>query len=94
MIQTWLQSCPQGYLENTEYGHPPGERESEPMLLNPTLREEAIRTTVAKALRERGGVERPPTVRAIPTDAPAESRQPAPAPGAPPRTERPPRSVA
>jgi hypothetical protein len=52
-IQTWLESCPQGYLENTEYGHPPGEKETEAMLQNPTLREEAIRTTVQLVAGER-----------------------------------------
>ena len=24
-IQNWLESCPQGYLGGTEYGHQPGE---------------------------------------------------------------------
>ncbi len=28
-IQRWLESCPQGYLANTEYGHPAGEQEPE-----------------------------------------------------------------
>ena len=31
-IQYWLESCPQGYLEGTEYGHEPGEREPDLVL--------------------------------------------------------------
>ncbi len=45
-IQNWLESCPQGYLEGTEYGHLPEENESEAILTNERLREEAIRTTM------------------------------------------------
>jgi 1,2-phenylacetyl-CoA epoxidase catalytic subunit len=45
-VQKWLESCPQGYLEGTFYGH--GEDEIEPaeLLSNETLREQQIRTTV------------------------------------------------
>jgi 1,2-phenylacetyl-CoA epoxidase catalytic subunit len=52
-IQNWLESCPQGYLENTEYGHAPGEREPAAMLENPTLREQAISSTVQLVVGER-----------------------------------------
>ena len=52
-IQRWLESCPQGYLEDTEYGHGPGERESELLLGNAVLREDAIRTTVQLVVGER-----------------------------------------
>ncbi len=52
-IQNWLESCPQGYLEGTEYGHPSGAREPELTLENPILREEAIRTTVQLVVGER-----------------------------------------
>jgi len=52
-IQSWLESCPQGYLENTEFGHPPGESEPELLLTNTVLHEEAIRTTVQLVLGER-----------------------------------------
>ena len=45
-IQHWLESCPQGYLHGTEYGHAPGAQEPELMLTNPVLREETIRATV------------------------------------------------
>ena len=45
-IQNWLESCPQGYLINTEFGHLPGEREPELMLTNELLHEEALRATV------------------------------------------------
>ncbi len=40
-IQQWLESCPQGYLANTEYGHAPGAREPEVVLANDVLRTES-----------------------------------------------------
>lgn len=52
-IQTWLESCPQGYLENTEFGHAPGEKEPSLFLENPTMRQEAIGTTVQLVVGER-----------------------------------------
>jgi len=52
-IQSWLESCPQGYLEHTEYGHAPGEREPELLFDNPVLHAETIRTTVQLVLGER-----------------------------------------
>ncbi len=52
-IQTWLESCPQGYLENTDFGHLPGEKEPELILENPTLRDEAIGATVQLVVGER-----------------------------------------
>jgi hypothetical protein len=52
-IQSWLESCPQGYLEDTEYGHAPDEREPEALLANDVLRREAIRTTVQLVVGER-----------------------------------------
>jgi len=52
-IQTWLESCPQGYLEGTRFGHLPGEKEPEPLLANDILREESIRTTVQLVVGER-----------------------------------------
>ncbi len=55
-IQTWLESCPQGYLMDTEYGHQPGAREPELILENPTLREEAIGTTVQLLVGERAAL--------------------------------------
>jgi len=55
-IQNWLESCPQGYLAGTEYGHPPGERESEAILSNPTLRQEAIRGTAQLVVGERAAL--------------------------------------
>ena len=45
-IQHWLEACPQGYLEGTDYGHERGETEAPLVLETPALREEAIRTTV------------------------------------------------
>ena len=52
-IQRWLESCPQGYLENTVYGH--GSEEQEPGLFldNEILREDAIRSTVQLVVGER-----------------------------------------
>ena len=38
-IQTWLESCPQGYLMETQYGHKPGEAEPELLLANEILHE-------------------------------------------------------
>jgi hypothetical protein len=52
-IQTWLESCPQGYLENTEFGHAPGEKEPSLFLENPTMRDEAIGGTVQLVVGER-----------------------------------------
>ncbi len=52
-IQYWLESCPQAYLEDTEYGHKPGEKEPAIILEDDTLREQAIRATVQLVLGER-----------------------------------------
>jgi len=52
-IQYWLESCPQGYLMDTEYGHRPGEKEPELVAQDPVLREQAVRTTVQLVLGER-----------------------------------------
>ena len=52
-IQNWLESCPQGYLEHTEYGHEPGEGEPEVIVANDILRRETIRTTVQLVVGER-----------------------------------------
>ena len=55
-IQTWLESCPQGYLENTEFGHAPGEKEPTLFLENPTMRYEAIGGTVQLVVGERSAL--------------------------------------
>ena len=52
-IQTWLESCPQGYLEGTEYGHEPGLQEPELVLNDPFLREQAVSLTVQLVAGER-----------------------------------------
>jgi hypothetical protein len=52
-IQSWLESCPQGYLLDTEYGHLPGQTEPAMVLDNPVLREETIRATVQLVVGER-----------------------------------------
>jgi len=52
-IQTWLESCPQGYLEGTVYGHKPGEEEIALLESNDVLHEDAIRTTVQLVVGER-----------------------------------------
>jgi hypothetical protein len=52
-IQNWLESCPQGYLMGTEYGHAPDESEIALILANDVLREDAVRTTVQLVTGER-----------------------------------------
>jgi rubrerythrin len=52
-IQTWLESCPQGYLEGTQYGHESGLGEPEFVLEDPLLREQAISLTVQLVAGER-----------------------------------------
>ena len=52
-IQNWLESCPQGYLEGTEYGHAPAEREPAVMLESPALLRQAIQSTVQLVVGER-----------------------------------------
>jgi hypothetical protein len=52
-IQYWLESCPQGYLVDTEYGHAPGQKEPEELMTDPLLREQAIRTTTQLVVGER-----------------------------------------
>ncbi|MAG29868.1 MAG: hypothetical protein CL908_03120 [Deltaproteobacteria bacterium] len=52
-IQRWLESCPQGYLAETEYGHREGEREPELVTQDPLLREQAISLTVQLVAGER-----------------------------------------
>jgi 1,2-phenylacetyl-CoA epoxidase catalytic subunit len=55
-IQNWLESCPQGYLQGTEYGHQPGESEPDFILENPVLRDEAIRNVVQLVTGERAAL--------------------------------------
>jgi len=52
-IQHWLESCPQGYLAGTESGHLPGEKEPELLASDPSIREQAIGTTVQLVVGER-----------------------------------------
>jgi rubrerythrin len=52
-VQQWLESAPQGYLMDTEFGHPKGEREPELLLSDKLLNEQAIRTTVQLVVGER-----------------------------------------
>ena len=52
-IQYWLESAPQGYLVDTEYGHPTGEKEAALVLEDPLIHEQAIRTTVQLVVGER-----------------------------------------
>jgi len=52
-IQRWLESCPQGYLDGTAYGHQPDLVESPLILESKALHEEAIRTTVLLVVGER-----------------------------------------
>ena len=55
-IQNWLESCPQGYLSNTKFGHRPGEQEPGLIHENPVLKEDAIRTTVQLVVGERAAL--------------------------------------
>ena len=52
-IQNWLESCPQGYLVGTVYGHAPDENEIALVTDNEVLREDSIRTTVQLVVGER-----------------------------------------
>ncbi len=52
-IQHWLESCPQGYLNDTEYGHARGEAEPDLLTEDPFLREQAISLTVQLVAGER-----------------------------------------
>ena len=52
-IQYWLESCPQAYLMDTDYGHPIGETEPDVVLEDPVFREQAIRTTTQLIVGER-----------------------------------------
>lgn len=52
-IQYWLESCPQGYLVDTEYGHAGGEKEPDLLMEDPLLREQAIRVTTQMVVGER-----------------------------------------
>jgi hypothetical protein len=55
-IQTWLESCPQGYLEHTAFGHDLGVKEPELIMDNSTLREDAIGSTVQLVVGERAAL--------------------------------------
>ncbi len=55
-IQNWLESCPQGYLEETEFGHEKGESEPEFILDNPVLRDESVRNVVQLVVGERAAL--------------------------------------
>ncbi len=52
-IQRWLEMCPQGYLEDTVYGHEEGLGEPEELLDNEVLLESSIATTVQLVAGER-----------------------------------------
>ena len=45
-VQRWMEMCPQGYLEDTVYGHDAGEAEPAELLANEVLLENSIATTV------------------------------------------------
>jgi rubrerythrin len=56
-IQRWLESCPQGYLENTKFGHAPELQEPDLVLGNSVMLEQAIDTTVLLVIGERCALE-------------------------------------
>jgi hypothetical protein len=49
LVQHWLESCPQGYLQGTVYGHGADELELALLTENEVLREDAIRTASASS---------------------------------------------
>jgi hypothetical protein len=55
-IQRWLELCPQGYLEDTTYGHGDGEAEPEELLADDDFRTDAIRSTVGLVVGERAAL--------------------------------------
>ena len=55
-IQRWLELCPQGYLEDTVYGHGESEKEPDSLLDDDDLRTAAIRTTVQLVVGERAAL--------------------------------------
>jgi len=52
-IQRWLEICPQGYLEDTVYGHKPDQKEPEQLFDHDNLLTDAIRSTVQLVVGER-----------------------------------------
>ena len=55
-IQRWLEMCPQGYLEDTVYGHGPEETEPEELLENEEMRVASIALTVQLIAGERAAL--------------------------------------
>jgi hypothetical protein len=55
-IQHWLESAPQGYLEGTQYGHPPDEQEPAYLLENEAMLERTISSTVQLVVGERAAL--------------------------------------
>ncbi|MFV1990014.1 MAG: ferritin-like domain-containing protein [Acidimicrobiales bacterium] len=55
-IQRWLETCPQGYLEDTQFGHQAGAHEPDAILDSEALREAAVRTTVQLVVGERAAL--------------------------------------
>ncbi len=55
-IQRWLELCPQGYLEDTVYGHQEGETETSAIMDDDDLRTDAIRSTVQLVVGERAAL--------------------------------------
>ncbi len=52
-IQRWLEMCPQGYLEDTVYGHDPDATEPEELMVDDDLRAASIAVTVQLIAGER-----------------------------------------
>lgn len=55
-IQRWIETCPQGYLEDTVYGRGPDDREPDDLFDNEDLLEGAIRSTVQLVVGERAAL--------------------------------------
>ncbi len=55
-IQRWLEACPQGYLEDTVYGHDPDLSEPDELMSNEDLRDASISVTVQLIAGERAAL--------------------------------------
>lgn len=55
-IQRWLEMCPQGYLEDTVFGHEEGETEPDFVMTDESQREAAIRSTTQLVVGERAAL--------------------------------------
>ena len=55
-VQRWMEACPQGYLEDTVYGHEEGLKEPPDILDNELMLESTIGSTVQLVVGERAAL--------------------------------------